>query len=61
MDDQEAYDMLCKLHKYVETFKPDLPQTIPSLAEDLVDGMSTSFPNDIFARAMLEDIRKAYP
>lgn len=33
--DQESRQLLMLLHKYGENYTPDLPQTIPALAEDL--------------------------
>lgn len=35
MDDREVLELLRLLHKYIVAYSPDIPQTIPALAEDL--------------------------
>lgn len=41
-DDRDALNLLKLLHKYQESFAPDLPQTIPALAEDLAQSMDVT-------------------
>jgi len=35
MTDEEALELLRLLHKYVQEYSPDIPQTIAGVAEDL--------------------------
>lgn len=35
--DRDASELIRLLQKYAVNYSPDLPQTIPALAEDLVD------------------------
>jgi hypothetical protein len=40
--DHDAEQLLEMLHKYVMAYTPDIPQTIPALAEDLAMGMDVT-------------------
>lgn len=57
MEDLEARELLYRLHKYVEEYKPDLPQTIPALANDLATGME--LPKSVDSK-MLREIEVWY-
>jgi len=57
MDDLEAAELLHRLHRYVQEYKPDLPQTIPALADDLA--MSFDAPTPTMIR-YLREIQEAY-
>lgn len=55
MDDNESRQLLTLLHKYVEAYTPDLPQTIPALAEDLAMGMNPTTNEDDRMRVEIEE------
>jgi hypothetical protein len=56
--DEEARELLTLLHKYVENYTPDLPQTIPALAADLAMSMDTTTDED---DRMRQEIEERYP
>lgn len=43
MNDPEAYKLLELLAQYGAEYTPDVPLTVPALAEDLVDSMNQDF------------------
>jgi len=55
--DIDAEQLLHLLHRYVTTYTPDLPQTIPAMAEDLA--MSMDETTDLADKCRRE-IEQAY-
>lgn len=45
-DDTDSRMLLKLLHKYVKEFAPDIPVTIPALAEDLAMSMDRTTAQD---------------
>lgn len=45
-DDTDSRMLLMLLHKYVQKFAPDIPQTISGLAEDLTMSMDRTTDED---------------
>jgi hypothetical protein len=60
MNDEDAIKLLRLLHKYVMNYKPDLPQTIPALAEDLAIPLSMDSASLDEAQGMSSEIEEAY-
>lgn len=58
MSDAEARELLRLLHKYCTTYEPDLPQTITTLAEDLVNSDPDA---EAWMLDKLDDIRGMFP
>lgn len=56
--DDEGRELLKLLHKYVENYAPDLPQTIPALAADLAMSMDKATNED---DRMRREIEERYP
>lgn len=55
MTDEEIRQLLKLLHKYQEEYAPDLPQTIPALAEDLAQSLDrTSDEDDLLSIGIQE-------
>lgn len=54
-DDNDARELLRLLHKYVENYTPDLPQTIPALAADLAMSMDRTTNEDDRMRVEIEE------
>lgn len=55
MDDHESRELLRRLHKYVMYYAPDVPQTIPALAEDLAMSMNVTTDEDDRMRREIEN------
>jgi len=54
--DREALDLLRLLHQYIVEFQPDIPVTIPALAEDLAMLMDVTSDEADQLRRDIEEI-----
>lgn len=57
--DRDASVLLQLLHKYMEDFAPDLPVTIPALAEDLAMSQDVTTDRDDYYRNQIEALWNA--
>jgi len=53
-DENDTRELLRLLHKYQKSFAPDLPQTIPALAEDLAMSLDETSAIDDLRRQEIE-------